>query len=125
MRTLMRFRRFRGCSHRVIGHRVIEARGTGFSGMRTRTLVISGFLFWSGYFRGLVRGQGEANIEIGRLRLEDVASGYSTPADENRVVWGPRVLDAIRQIVEWLSQPLRFDSVVLRTALDISNYLRI
>ena len=38
-------------------------------------------------------------------------------ASGGRCQW---VLDAICEIVEWPSQPLRFDSVVLRTALDKS-----
>src|SRR5579863_2424272 len=42
----------------------------------------------------------------------------SPTLDEGRLRLGGRcqwVLDAIYQMVEWLSQPLRFDSVVLRT----------
>jgi len=65
-----------------------------------------GFVFWSGYFRRIANAEGKANIEV-----RQIAPGGCCQ-------W---VLDAICEIVEWPSQPLRFDSVVLRTALDISN----
>jgi len=43
-----------------------------------------------------------------------------------KVVFGGRcqwVLDTTFQVAEWLGQPLRFDSVVLRTATLISALL--
>ena len=52
------------------------------------------------------------------------AAPLSPTLSEDRSRLGGRcqwVLDAICEIVEWLSQPLRFESVVLRTALDVSN----
>jgi hypothetical protein len=59
-------------------------------------------LFWSRYFCGIARSEGQENSEFGW-----VASG-------GRCQW---VLDATCHVVEWLGQPLRFESVVLRTAL--------
>jgi hypothetical protein len=53
---------------------------------------------------GLRAGPQAENIEI-----EKIASG-------GRCQW---VLDAASQTVEWLGQPLRFECVVLRKALDL------
>ena len=64
------------------------------------------FPFWSGYFRGLVRAQWAEDSEFRKI------------AFGGRYQW---VLDAIFQMVEWIRQPLRFDSVVLRTALDLDS----
>ena len=58
-------------------------------------------LFWSNYFGGIAQRHGEENSECGW-----VAFG-------GRCQW---VLDATRQVVEWLCQPLPFESVVLRMA---------
>jgi hypothetical protein len=63
-------------------------------------------LFGSDYFRGIANARREADIDF-----KQIASG-------GRCQW---VLDAVCRTVEWLSQPLRFNSVVLRTALDFSN----
>jgi hypothetical protein len=68
------------------------------------TNVMSEFHFWSVFFRGIAHGIWETDIEV-----RQVASG-------GRFQW---VLDAACEAVEWLRQPLRFDSVVLRTALDL------
>jgi hypothetical protein len=57
-------------------------------------------------FEGL---RGAASKENSEFRK--VASG-------GRCQW---VLDAIFRMVEWLRQPLRFNSVVLRTALDLTR----
>jgi hypothetical protein len=74
--------------------------------IRARVGLPPGCLFWSGYFRGITNAYDKADTKSAQ-----VASGGCCQ-------W---VLDAIREIVEWPSQPLRFESVVLRTALDISN----
>ncbi len=71
------------------------------------TLVTFGSPFWSGYFRGIACDGGSENT--GR---EEVASG-------GRCQW---VLDAAFQAVEWPSQPLRFESVVLRTGFSTQSW---
>lgn len=50
-----------------------------------------------------------AGLQAENVEIEKVASG-------GRCKW---VLDAASQTVEWLGQPLRFESVILRTALDL------
>src|ERR1035438_2440653 len=48
-----------------------------------------------------------------RMREEKRMIEFRQVASGGRCQW---VLDATRQVVEWLCQPLRFESVVLRTA---------
>lgn len=64
------------------------------------------FAFWRGYFGGIADGSLE-----GTYWRRQVSSG-------GRCQW---VLDATFQVVEWPGQPLRFESVVLRTAARLKN----